>query len=106
MGIEDEGPAPEELGESWIPDWADVSLHERALEEVEVVEAMFPDECKVLTPSVQKHLEQCVRRGSVSARQGLLEVEVKLALEPAQEEGCLIVKFGLPPYYPMMKASI
>jgi len=97
-------PPPEassaaELSDVIVPAWATCELHERALAELEVVEAMFPEELCVLTPDVRSHLEDCVARGVANSRPEGLQFEVHL--RPHEDTGTLlVVDISLPPYYP------
>lgn len=91
----------------WIPEWATVDLHERTLDELCIVEAMYPDECRVCTPDVRQHLEDCVSRRSVSAKFEPLRIDIEYRLDvPDDSDFRVILEFSLPPYYPTHVASL
>jgi len=98
--------SPPLLEDVWVPEWASCELHERALDELQVVEAMFPDECRILTPEVRAHLEDCITRRTVSVRPEPLRLELAQRLLGAEESVGLIVDFAFPPFYPTHPALV
>lgn len=96
--------SPEPLCDVFVPAWASSDLHERALDELQVVEAMYQEECHILTPEVREHLEECVSQASASSRPEPLQLEVRLEL--ASSLPGLMVEFTLPPYYPTHAAMV
>jgi len=98
--------AGRQLCDVWIPDWATFELHERTLDEVQIVEAMYADEWNLLTPVVRAHLEDCVQGKSVSAQVEPLCLEVFLHIDGGFGGVDLAVEFSLPPYYPTHAGSI
>jgi len=94
----------------WVPDWATYELHERTLDEVSVLEAMFMDDVRIDNTAVKAHLETCVAERRVSTRQEALEVEVSLEVGGGagggEGGGSIVVSFALPPFYPIHLAAI
>lgn len=104
---EEEGARPVTVAtDVWIPDAASPALHERLLEELQAVETIFQDEWELLTPEVMEHLQECVQRGSVSARPDPLRFEVAQQLDTATRTWNLVLEFSLPPYYPLHPAAV
>ena len=92
--------------ETWIPDWASPDLHERQLAEIEIVEAMFPEECQVLNPEVRQHLKECFSKGVVSRAPEPLRIQISQHLD-GPKGGCgVILEFSMPPFYPLHDASL
>lgn len=92
--------------ETWIPDWATPELHERLLSELEVIEAMFPDEFQVLNPEVKSHLEGCLSKGVVSRATDPLRIQISQHLD-GPRGGCnMLVEFSMPPFYPLHDANV
>eukprot|EP00438_Fugacium_kawagutii_P032687 Skav221348 [mRNA] locus=scaffold1845:143227:156381:- [translate_table: standard] len=92
--------------ETWIPDWATPDLHERLLSELEVIEAMFPEEIQMLTPEVKSHLEGCLLRGVVSRAADPLRFQVSQHVD-GPRGGCTVqVEFSMPPFYPLHDANV
>eukprot|EP00928_Gymnodinium_smaydae_P080392 TRINITY_DN64098_c0_g1_i1.p1 TRINITY_DN64098_c0_g1~~TRINITY_DN64098_c0_g1_i1.p1 ORF type:complete len:504 (+),score=73.21 TRINITY_DN64098_c0_g1_i1:116-1513(+) len=91
-----------------VPEWARYELHEKTLDEVQAVEAMFPDEFQLLTPDVLRHLEECVATCAVSSRPEALCLQVmkRLHCDDGQQSMCVLVEFSLPPYYPTHSAMV
>eukprot|EP00930_Biecheleria_cincta_P083774 TRINITY_DN73281_c0_g1_i1.p1 TRINITY_DN73281_c0_g1~~TRINITY_DN73281_c0_g1_i1.p1 ORF type:complete len:961 (+),score=193.03 TRINITY_DN73281_c0_g1_i1:189-2885(+) len=92
--------------EGWLPDWASSALHERTLAEVELVEAMFPDECRLLTPDVRIHLQDCVDRGVVSRQATPMRLELTQHLDGAAGGIDVVLEFSLPSLYPLHEATL
>eukprot|EP00931_Biecheleriopsis_adriatica_P086899 TRINITY_DN61453_c0_g1_i1.p1 TRINITY_DN61453_c0_g1~~TRINITY_DN61453_c0_g1_i1.p1 ORF type:complete len:952 (+),score=224.66 TRINITY_DN61453_c0_g1_i1:264-2858(+) len=92
--------------ESWVPDWASPELHERMLAELDMVEAMYPDEYRLLTPDVRAHLQQCIDSGSVSRQPDHLRCEVVQHIDGAKGGRDVVIEFSLPPYYPLHEATL
>lgn len=104
---ESDSPQDEPLEvETWIPEWATPDLHERQLAEIEIVEAMFPEEFQVLTPEVRTHLKECFSRGIVSRAPEPLRIQVSQHLDGPRGGCAAIVEFSMPPFYPLHNASI
>jgi len=94
------------LEDVWVPEWATSELHERALDELQAVEAMFPEECSVLTPEVQAHLVDCVSRRAVNTRPEPLRLELLQSIPGAEGGLDVLVEFSFPPYYPTQAALV
>lgn len=92
--------------EGWLPEWASPALHERTLAEVELVEAMFPDECRLLTPDVRIHLQDCVDRGVVSRQATPMRLEVVQHIDGAAGGRDVVLEFSLPSLYPLHEATL
>ena len=92
--------------ETWIPDWATPDLHERLLSELEMIEAMFPDEFQVLTPEVKSHLEGCFSKGVVSRAPDPLRLQVSQHLDGPRGGCTVLVEFAMPPFYPLHDANV
>lgn len=102
---DDHIPPPLEV-EAWVPEWATPDLHERLLTEIDVVSAMFPDECQVLTQDVQAYLQECLSNGLVSRRPDPLRVQVAQHVD-GPNGGCTVyLEFSLPPFYPLHEPSL
>ncbi|CAJ1434575.1 unnamed protein product, partial [Effrenium voratum] len=92
--------------EAWIPDWATPALHARLLTEIEVIEAMRPDEFQVLTPKVQTQLKDCLARGCVSRAPDPLRLQVAQHID-GPGGGCEVaVEFSMPPFYPLHEPGV
>jgi len=92
--------------ETWIPEWATPELHERLLSELEVIEAMFPDEVEILTPEVKIHLEECLSKGIVCRASDQLRVQISQHLD-GPKGGCTVaMEFSMPPFYPLHNATV
>eukprot|EP00927_Polykrikos_kofoidii_P049717 TRINITY_DN43732_c0_g1_i1.p1 TRINITY_DN43732_c0_g1~~TRINITY_DN43732_c0_g1_i1.p1 ORF type:complete len:711 (+),score=142.27 TRINITY_DN43732_c0_g1_i1:135-2267(+) len=106
---------------AWVPEWASTTLHQRLLAELQTVQAAFSDRCRVLTPELCAHLEDCVRNGEVSCRVQPMRVEVSVGLGDGDasdvnsqhvsvNRDCsdrrYAVEFSLPLFYPVFGAAV
>ena len=102
----EEVPAEALEVEAWVPEWATCELHERQLSEIEVLEAMFPEELELVTPEIREHLKGCLAKGVVSRSAEPLRLQLTQHLD-GPKGGCeLRVEFSLPPFYPLHGASV
>lgn len=92
--------------DSWVPDWATAELHQRTLEEVRAVEAMYAGAYELRSPDVYAHLRDCARRHVVSLQAQPLCFHVRQHVSGAGISFDCVLEFMLPPYYPAHVANV
>jgi len=104
--VEDKTPATVRIVGAWTPDWAHCELHERTLEELQVVEAVWIDNCRILNPEARQCLMDCVANRTVSTNTEPLRVEVQHSISSSSGYFHFLVDFSLPQFYPTHCATV
>mmetsp|Transcript_52705 Transcript_52705/g.140577 ORF Transcript_52705/g.140577 Transcript_52705/m.140577 type:complete len:588 (-) Transcript_52705:96-1859(-) len=104
--VKDETPATVRIVGAWTPEWAQCELHERTLEELQVVEAVWIDNCRILNPEARQCLVDCVANRTVSTNTEPLIVEVQHSISSSSGDVHFLVDFSLPQFYPTHCATV